>query len=72
MDAIWAFSANFIVAVVVSLFTKPRPESELVGLVHSLTPKPPHAHLPLVEAARGAGMLRCLLGAVAPEHFLLP
>ncbi len=43
--AIFAFGTNFIVTVVVSLMTKPRPESELVGLVHSLTPKPPHAHL---------------------------
>ncbi|HEY1768031.1 MAG TPA: sodium:solute symporter family protein [Terracidiphilus sp.] len=43
--AIYAFSANFIVAVVVSLMTKPHPEEQLVGLVHSLTPKPPHAHL---------------------------
>ena len=47
--AIFAFSTNFIVTVIVSLFTKPRPESELVGLVHSLTPKPPRAHRPLVE-----------------------
>ena len=43
--AIFAFSINFIVTVVVSLLTKPHPESELVGLVHSLTPKPSHAHL---------------------------
>jgi solute:Na+ symporter, SSS family len=43
--AIWAFSVNFVVTVVVSLMTKKRPESELVGLVHSLTPKPSHAHL---------------------------
>jgi SSS family solute:Na+ symporter len=42
--AIFAFSTNFIVTVIVSLFTKPHPESELVGLVHSLTPKPPRAH----------------------------
>jgi len=42
--AIFAFSTNLLVTVVVSLCTKPRPESELVGLVHSLTPKPPHAH----------------------------
>jgi SSS family solute:Na+ symporter len=42
--AIFAFSANFLVTVVVSLATKARPESELVGLVHSLTPKPPKAH----------------------------
>ncbi len=38
--AIWAFSVNFVVTVVVSLLTKPRPEKELVGLVYSLTPKP--------------------------------
>ena len=43
--AIFAFGINFIVTIVVSLMTKPKPESELVGLVHSLTPKPPHAHL---------------------------
>jgi solute:Na+ symporter, SSS family len=38
--AIWAFSVNFVVTVIVSLMTKPRPEPELVGLVYSLTPKP--------------------------------
>ncbi|HUX44779.1 MAG TPA: sodium:solute symporter family protein [Terracidiphilus sp.] len=43
--AIWAFSVNFIVTVVVSLMTKAHPESELVGLVHSLTPKPSRSHL---------------------------
>ena len=43
--AIFAFSINAIVAIAVSLMTKPRPEAELVGLVHSLTPKPPQHHL---------------------------
>jgi solute:Na+ symporter, SSS family len=42
--AIFAFGTNLVVAVVVSLCTKPRPEAELVGLVHSLTPKPPREH----------------------------
>ncbi len=42
--AIFAFVTNFVIAVVVSLCTKPRPEAELVGLVHSLTPKPPRLH----------------------------
>jgi SSS family solute:Na+ symporter len=42
--AIFAFGTNFVVTVIVSLATKARPESELVGLVHSLTPKPPKAH----------------------------
>jgi SSS family solute:Na+ symporter len=43
--AIFAFSVNLLVTVMVSLATKPRPESELVGLVYSLTPKPEEGHL---------------------------
>jgi SSS family solute:Na+ symporter len=43
--AIFAFSTNFLVTTIVSLLTKPRPESELVGLVYSLTPKPVEHHL---------------------------
>jgi SSS family solute:Na+ symporter len=43
--SIFAFSVNFIVTVIVSLATKPRPEEELVGLVYSLTPKPVEDHL---------------------------
>jgi SSS family solute:Na+ symporter len=43
--AIFAFSTNLVVTVVVSLVTKPRPEEELVGLVYSLTPKPVEHHL---------------------------
>ena len=42
--AIFAFSSNFIVTVIVSFLTKPKPESELVGLVRSLTPKPTSHH----------------------------
>jgi SSS family solute:Na+ symporter len=37
--AIWAWSACFIITVVVSLATRPRPDEELRGLVYSLTPK---------------------------------
>ena len=57
--AIFAFVTNFVVTVVVSLMTKPHPESELVGLVHSLTPKPSHAHLAWWKRpeALGAGIL---------------
>jgi SSS family solute:Na+ symporter len=43
--AIFAFSVNLIVTIVVSLVTEPRPETELVGLVYSLTPKPVETHL---------------------------
>jgi len=43
--AIWAFSANLVVATLVSLATAPRKETELVGLVYSLTEKPKEGHL---------------------------
>ena len=38
--AIFAWTTCFIVTIVVSAMSKPRPESELVGLVYSLTEKP--------------------------------
>ena len=66
--AIFAFSTNFVVAVVVSLCTKPRPESELVGLVHSLTPKPSMAHLAWWKRPEALG-IAVLLGAVALNIF---
>jgi SSS family solute:Na+ symporter len=43
--AIFAFGVNLLVTIVISLFTKPRPEPELVGLVYSLTPRAPEHHL---------------------------
>ncbi len=43
--AIFAFSVNLVVTIAISLVTKPRPDSELVGLVYSLTPKPVEHHL---------------------------
>jgi SSS family solute:Na+ symporter len=66
--AIFAFSTNFIVTVIVSLFTKPRPESELVGLVHSLTPKPPRAHDRWWKSPEALG-IAVLLGAIALNIF---
>jgi len=47
--AIFAFSVNLVITVVVSLFTEPVPESQLVGLVYSLTPKPVEHHLSWYE-----------------------
>ncbi len=47
--AIFAFSVNLIVTMAISMVTTPRPESELVGLVYSLTPKPVETHLEWYE-----------------------
>ena len=67
--AIFAFSANFIVTVVVSYCTKARPESELVGLVHSLTPKPKRPANEAWWARPETLALAVLLGAVALNIF---
>jgi SSS family solute:Na+ symporter len=66
--AIFAFSTNFIIAVVVSLATKPRPEAELVGLVHSLTPKPARAHIVWWKRPEALAVA-VLLGAIAVNIF---
>jgi len=43
--AIDAWTVCFVVTIVVSLMTKPRPDGELAGLVYSLTEKPRDAQL---------------------------
>jgi SSS family solute:Na+ symporter len=66
--AIFAFSTNFIITIVVSLFTKPKPESELVGLVRSLTPKPESSHLTWWKRPEVLGVA-VILGAIALNIF---
>ena len=66
--AIFAFSGNAVVAVAVSLMTRPKPESELVGLVHSLTPKPPQHHLEWWQRPETLGVA-VIIGAVALNLF---
>ncbi len=48
-QALWAFVAVIAVSLVVTLVTKPRPESELRGLVMGLTDIPSEGDLPLVK-----------------------
>jgi SSS family solute:Na+ symporter len=38
--AIFAWTTCFVLTVIISLVTKPRPDEQLRGLVYSLTPKP--------------------------------
>jgi SSS family solute:Na+ symporter len=47
--AVVAWTTCFVVTIVVSLATRPRPEAELRGLVYSLTPRPAAEALPLLE-----------------------
>ena len=43
--AIWAWSACFVITILISLATKARKEEELKGLVYSLTERPNEEHL---------------------------
>ena len=51
-QAIWAFAVCFCVTVVVTFFTEPRKEAELVGLVYSLTPRPKTSDFPGMNGRR--------------------
>jgi SSS family solute:Na+ symporter len=58
--AIFAWSTCFVVTLLVSLATRPRPEEELRGLVYSLTPR-------VIDAQdawyKRPGVLACIVGA---------
>ena len=47
--AMWSLIANVVVTVVVSLFTKPKPEHELKGLVYGLTEIAPEGQFPVFQ-----------------------
>jgi SSS family solute:Na+ symporter len=57
--AIWAWSVCFAVTMLVSMATTPRTETELTGLVYSLTKQPSEEHLPWFQRPiwLGAGVL---------------
>jgi len=48
-QAIYSWSTAFILTIVISLLTKPKPDNEMVGLVYSLTPKPRTDHIPFYK-----------------------
>ena len=54
--AIWAWSACFVITILISLVTKPREEAELKGLVYSLTERPSEGHLPFYKRPLTLGL----------------
>jgi SSS family solute:Na+ symporter len=47
--AMWSLLANVLVTVVVTLFTKPKSEEEMEGLVYGLTKVPSMEKLPIFQ-----------------------
>ena len=66
--AIWAWTTCFVVTIVVSLFTVPRDERELVGLVYSLTEKPQEVNV--AWYGRPAVLGVAVLAAVVALNFV--
>jgi SSS family solute:Na+ symporter len=66
--AIFAWSTCFLVTIFVSLFTEPRRDDELTGLVYSLTPVPQDRGLPWHKRpgplALGVGALTIVLNVI--------
>jgi len=55
--AIDAFAVCLVVTSAVSLMTRPRPDSELAGLVYSLTERPRDAELAWYQRPAGLGAI---------------
>ena len=62
--AIYAWTTCFLVTIIVSLMTPPRPDEELKGLVYSLTEKPKEHHLPFYARPLNIGIFVLLMVAV--------
>ena len=58
--ALWSWIVCVIVTVVVSLMTKPKPESELTNLVYGCTVIPSEGHLPIYQRP---AFWACIVGA---------
>jgi solute:Na+ symporter, SSS family len=67
--AIVAWTGCFLLTIAISLFTKPRDEKDLVGLVYSLTPKQTTAGLPWFRRPLVLGVIVLALTAALNLYF---
>jgi SSS family solute:Na+ symporter len=67
--AMIAWTACFVLTVLISLFTRPREEKELVGLVYSLTPHEVEHGLPWYRRPVALGVVVLVLAVVLNLYF---
>ena len=70
-QALWSFIVCATVTVVVSLATKPKPVSELAGLVYGETEIPSVGDVPIYQAAFLGGHRGCGLLYFQQRHLLV-
>jgi SSS family solute:Na+ symporter len=56
-----SWTANFVMTIIVSLFTKPKPEASLKGLVYSLTVKPTYKEEKWYKRVAPLGLLLVII-----------
>ena len=59
--AIVAWTTCFVVTIIISMVSRPRPESELTGLVYSLTPKPKDSDVPWLQRPASLALIVIVL-----------
>ena len=67
--AIYAWVTCFLVTVAISLFTTPRPEDELKGLVYSLTERPQEDHLTFWQRPATLAVIVLLMAVALNLYF---
>ena len=69
--ALWSWLICVVVTVVVSLLTKPMPESKLAGLVYGCTELPSEGHLPLYQRPIFWAAVVAVVFVVLQHYFLV-
>ena len=59
--AIVEWTTCLVVTIILILVSRPRPESELTGLVYSLTPKPKDSDVPLMQRPTSLALIVVVL-----------
>ncbi|WP_262362801.1 sodium:solute symporter family transporter [Paenibacillus ihumii] len=67
--ALWAWIVTMVITIVVSLFTKPKPESELKGLVRSLSDKISYPELPWYKRPGYLALISIIIMTVINIYF---
>ena len=65
----WAWLICFVMTIVISLFTKKRPESELVGLVKGLTPETVGTPVPFMKRPEFVAILSVIVLIILNVYF---
>jgi solute:Na+ symporter, SSS family len=68
-QAVWAWVICFVLTVVLSFFSKPKPREELIGLVKGLTPMEEQKNLPLYKKPEAVAVVAIIVFVILNIYF---